>query len=54
MNSAFKGLLGKSVLVYLDDILGFSRTAEEHFAHLRQVLEVLRKETVAKCTFFQK
>jgi hypothetical protein len=58
MNSVFAPLLGRSVVVYLDDILIYSKTAEEHFAHLRQVLQILRQEKLfakmKKCTFFEK
>ncbi|DBA66174.1 TPA: hypothetical protein ACH3X2_14269 [Trebouxia sp. C0005] len=40
MNKVFAGL--PFVLVYLDDILMFSKSAKEHAAHLRQVLALLR------------
>ena len=55
MNDTFRDLLGVSVLVYLDDILVFSPTAEQHLQHLRTVLERLRKHQfyakVSKCSF---
>ncbi|GBG72323.1 hypothetical protein CBR_g11902 [Chara braunii] len=35
--------LDRFVIVYLDDILVFSKTLEEHQGHLRQVLEKLRE-----------
>ncbi|GBG63273.1 hypothetical protein CBR_g37359 [Chara braunii] len=38
-----KPWLDRFVVVYLDDILVFSRTPEEHQGHLRQVLEKLRE-----------
>ena len=44
-------------MVYLDDILVFSRTWEEHVAHVKQVLDVLRREEIyvkmEKCEFFK-
>ena len=43
MNDVLKEVIGKFVLVYLDDIVIFSKNAEEHVEHVRIVLEVLRK-----------
>jgi hypothetical protein len=37
MTLILEGLLGKVCLVYIDDILVFSRTEEEHDANLKQV-----------------
>jgi hypothetical protein len=42
MNKVFMEYLDKFVLVFIDDILVFSRTEEEHEVHLRLVLEKLR------------
>ena len=57
MNEIFKHQVGKFVLVYLDDILIFSRSREEHLRHLREALEVLRANTfyarLHKCFFLQ-
>ena len=48
-------MINDFVLVYLDDILVFSRSASEHLAHMRRVLERLRKEQWfakrKKCSF---
>ena len=45
------------VIVYLDDIIIFSETAEEHRQHVRQVLETLQRELLfanpKKCDFFK-
>ncbi|GBG64458.1 hypothetical protein CBR_g44342 [Chara braunii] len=43
MNDLFRQWLDKFIVVYLNDILVFSRTLEEHQGHLRQVLEKLRE-----------
>ena len=47
----------KFVLAYMDDILIFSNTAEEHLQHLRMVCETLREHKLyaklSKCSFMQ-
>jgi hypothetical protein len=42
MNKVFIEYLDKFVVVFIDDILIFSKTEEEHDKHLRLVLEKLR------------
>ena len=42
MNKIFSQHIGKSVLVYLDDILVYSKTPEDHLKHLHEVFEILR------------
>nr|GEU51346.1 hypothetical protein [Tanacetum cinerariifolium] len=48
--------LDKFVIVFIDDILIYSKTREEHVEHLRLVLELLRKEKLyamfSKCEFW--
>ncbi len=55
MNEVLRPLLDKCVVVYLDDILIYSETPEEHLRHVRQVLELLRAHSlhtkVSKCEF---
>ena len=41
MNNIFKNELYKFVLVYLDDIIIYSKTFEDHLIHLRNVFELL-------------
>ncbi|CAI7780401.1 unnamed protein product [Closterium sp. NIES-54] len=56
MNTVLFEFLGSFVVVYLGDILIFSKTKEEHVQHLQKVFEVLRKEQLyamqSKCEFF--
>ena len=42
MNRLFSKQMHKYVVIYLDDILIFSKTPEEHIQHLREVLSILR------------
>jgi hypothetical protein len=57
MNDTFTDMLNKSVLVFLDDIIIFSNSLEEHQQHLRAVLKRLRREKLyakkSKCALFQ-
>jgi hypothetical protein len=41
MNKVLAPYLGKSCVVYLDDVLIYSKTADEHFEHIRLVLREL-------------
>ncbi|XP_035838849.1 uncharacterized protein LOC118486478 [Helianthus annuus] len=56
MNRVCKPYLDKFVIVFIDDILIYSRTKEEHEQHLRAILELLRKEQLyakfSKCEFW--
>jgi reverse transcriptase-like protein/integrase-like protein/gag-polyprotein putative aspartyl protease len=56
MNDIFRDLLDICVIVYLDDILIYSKNKGEHEHHLRQVLERLKEHQLyakrSKCTFF--
>ncbi|GBG74585.1 hypothetical protein CBR_g18994 [Chara braunii] len=58
MNNIFRDILEEYVLVYLDDILVYSRTLEYHLRHLRDVLQRLRKHDfyakLSKCRFAQR
>jgi hypothetical protein len=44
MNEVFKYFIGKFVIVYLDDILVFSKTEEENLTHLTLVMRRLQQE----------
>ena len=57
MNSLFCGLIGKALLVYLDDIIIVSKTLESHLAKLRIVLDRMSsaglKINLTKCEFLR-
>jgi hypothetical protein len=57
MNEIFAPLLRKHVLVFMDDILIYSKSREEHMEHLREVFSILRKHHLlvkkSKCSFVQ-
>jgi hypothetical protein len=57
MNGVFRDYLDKFVVVFLDDILIYSKSEEEHKQHLRMVLQVLREKqlyaNLIKCSFYQ-
>ena len=43
MNNCFSDMLDECVVIFLDDILIYSKTLEEHAKHVRQVLDRLRQ-----------
>ena len=57
MQQVFRPHLDDFVIVFLDDILVYSSSVEEHRKHLRQVLELLRQHRLygkmSKCDFFK-
>ncbi|GJS20600.1 putative reverse transcriptase domain-containing protein [Tanacetum coccineum] len=58
MNRVCRSYLDKFVIVFIDDILIYSKTQEEHVEHLRLVLEQLKKEKLyakfSKCESWQR
>ena len=57
MNNVLHKYLDKFVLVFIDDILIYSKTKEEHEEHLKIILQVLREHQLyanfSKCDFFK-
>ncbi|KAI3821766.1 hypothetical protein L1987_09338 [Smallanthus sonchifolius] len=58
MNRVCKPYLDKFVIVFIDDILIYSKTKAKHEQHLRLILELLKKERIyakfSKCEFWLK
>ncbi|GJY85041.1 putative reverse transcriptase domain-containing protein [Tanacetum coccineum] len=56
MNTVCRPYLDKFIIVFIDDILIYSKTQEEHVEHLRLVLKLLKKEKLyakfSKCEFW--
>ena len=57
MNTVFEKELNSFILVYLDDILVYSRSIGEHWAHLRHAFDRLRRAKfyarLHKCEFLK-
>jgi len=58
MNDIFRDLIAEGIMVvYLDDILIFTRTEEEHAKAIQRVLQVLQENKLflclEKCAFFK-
>ncbi|PKI74488.1 hypothetical protein CRG98_005108 [Punica granatum] len=57
MNQILRPFIGRCVVVYFNDILIYSADPEQHLAHLREVLFVLRREklyaALKKCVFMR-
>ena len=58
MNRIFEPYLRKFILVFFDDILVYSPTFDQHLAHLKLTLEILRNHKLfikeSKCAFAQR
>ena len=58
MNKVFHEFLDKFMIVFIDDILIYSKSKEEHAEHLRMVLNLLREKELygkfSKCAFWLK
>ena len=58
MNRVFRPYVDQFVVVFIDDILVYSKDAQEHEQHLRIVLETLREKKLYaklnKCDFWLK
>ena len=55
MNRVFQNYLDSFVIVFIDDILGYSKCEDDHMGHLRILLHVLKEHQIfpkySKCEF---
>ena len=55
MNRVFRPFLDRFAIVFIDDILAYTRSAGEHAMHIRLVLQTLREHRLhvkfSKCEF---
>ena len=58
MNNIFAGLINRGVMIFIDDILVYSKTWKEHLALLREVFRRMEENhlqaKISKCSFAQK
>ena len=58
MQRVLHDFIDKFMVVYLDDIVAYSQTLDEHVEHLRQVFSILRQHQLfvkkEKCVFAQR
>ena len=47
-NRVCRPMLNRSIIVFIDDILVYSKTEEQHEEHLKEVLETMSKESFHK------
>ena len=56
MNRVFRDYLDSFVIVFIDDILIYSKNEDEHESHLRLALQILKKHQLyakfSKCEFW--
>lgn len=56
MNKILAEFINKFVIVYIDDIIIFSNTIEDHLLHIAKVMQALEMANLKlgydKCTFF--
>jgi hypothetical protein len=58
MNGVFESYLDTFVIVFMDAILIYSKSKEEHKNHFRMVLQLFREnklyENLSKCSFYHR
>lgn len=58
MNNVFRDYLDEFVIIFIDDILIYSKSPEEHMVHLSRVMQRLREHHLfakfSKCSFWQR